>query len=110
MSAAKVIPLVDVRNALMCAMVRRSVAGGAANVGRFAAYSQYPLLNIDCGDRLRRLRPFSIQRMHFGPMYAGYLDRTLDKVRLYRGLPEVRRTWGAGLRALRAEFNSGVMR
>lgn len=38
------------------------------------------------------------------PMNHGDLLRTVERSRLQRGLPEVRRTWGCGLRALQAEL------
>lgn len=106
-----VIPLNDVRNALMCARVRQIARTGSDGkpLGRCAAFTQYPLLNVTCSDRVRGHRPYPWQEHHFGPMSRGELERVLQRAR-WRGLAEVRRTWGAGLRVLQAEFSASVMR
>lgn len=111
----KVIPLKDVRTALMCAQVKRIARVDAQGkpLGRVAAYTYYaPLSTVGCRDR--RFRSDGPQRrfpdMHFGPMFRGDLDRLVARVRRVRGLAEVRRTWGAGLRALQAELRDGVLR
>jgi hypothetical protein len=107
----KTIPLQSVRDALMCARVRKLAARGPDGkpLGRCAAFTQYPLFNITCRDARRGLRPYPQIAHYFGPMNSGDLERLLERVR-WGGLPEVRRTWGAGLRALKAEFADGVMR
>ena len=101
----KTIPLKDVRNALMCARV-----ASIRPIGRFAALTNNPLLNISCREARRGSRPYPLQVHHLSPMYRGDLDHVLERVRLEHGLAEVRRTWGAGMRALKAEFSTGVMR
>ena len=39
------------------------------------------------------------------PMNHGSLTHAIDRTRLVGGLPEVRRTWGCGLRAIQAEVS-----
>jgi hypothetical protein len=111
MTHQKTIPLQSVRDALMCAKVRKLAARSpdAKPLGRCAAFTQYPLLNIACREAKRGHRPYPHQAHHFGPMSPGDLERLLERAR-WSGLPEVRRTWGAGVRALKAEFADGVMR
>jgi len=108
----KAIPLADVRSALMLAIVRqKSVGADGKRLGRFAAYTDLPLANIDCVTARRGHKPYKLPRAHFSPMHVGDLDRVVERVRLQRGLAEVRRTWGRGIAALRAEWKAGgVMR
>lgn len=112
---SKAIPLKDVRNALMFAQVKRisRVDAQGKPLGRVAAYSHYaPIGTVSCRDRCFRSdgAQWRFPEMHFGPMFRGDLDCVVERVRLHHGLPEVRRTWGAGLRALQAELRDGVLR
>lgn len=108
----KTVPLKSVRDALMCATLRTK--GGASMDGkpmaRFAAFSQYPDLNIACREARRGYKPYPYLPLHFGVMSQGDLARVLAHVRVACGLPEVRRIWGEGLRALKVEFDSAVVR
>jgi hypothetical protein len=109
----KTIPLKDVRNALMCAKVRLVAARHGpptSHLGRFAAYTQVPHLHDACRQAKRGLKPIRMMELHFSALHRGDLLRVLERTRLEHGLPEVRRTWGAGLRALKAEFATGVLR
>lgn len=107
----KTIPLAAVRIALMAAQVRRLThpADGKA-VGRFAAYSNYPAVNISCTEARRGHKPYRLAPMHAGPMYRGDLRQLLQRVRWQHGLAGVRNTWGAGMRALTTEFADVVLR
>ncbi|MCA0213095.1 MAG: hypothetical protein LCH79_07965 [Proteobacteria bacterium] len=108
----KTIPLKSVRDALMCAMVRKCSGRQSMDgkpLGRCAAFTQYPLLNIACREAKRGHRPYLHQPHHFGPMSKGDMERVLKNVRC-AGLAEVRRTWGQGMRAMAVEFADGVMR
>jgi hypothetical protein len=108
----KTIPLRAVQDALMFAIVRIT-ARRSDRYGPFlcrtAAYTQNPTFNHSCKESLRRWGPRMDVPVHFGPMYKGDLPRVLQTVRMH-GLPEVRKTFGAGMRALQAEFADGVMR
>jgi len=109
----KIIPFQAVKDALWLAKVRLAKSGrgqGDAPIGRFAAYTNNPLLNISCQQAMRGHPPYPRLVNHFGPMSRGYLAAVLTCVRAQHGLAEVRRTWGAGLRELRAEFSDGVLR
>lgn len=106
----KVIPLKDIRDALMCAMVKlKTNVGRDKPHGRCAAFTQNPHLNISCREARRGHRPYPHQPHHFGPMHQGDMEKVLERAR-WAGLSEVRKTWGAGVRALKAEFADGVMR
>ncbi len=107
----KAIPLKDVRNALMCARIRQAGTPSRESkpLGRCAAFTQYPLLNISCSEARRGHRPYPFQQHHFGVMSRGDLGRVLERTH-WGGLAQVRRTWGCGMRALQAEFSDSVMR
>lgn len=109
--APKTIPLQAVRDVLMCDKVRR--CGGLSQpdgnrMGRFAAYTQHPLLGNSCRDARRGLKPYRPNTVNFCAMHRGDLRNVLQRTR-WAGLAEVRKTWGSGLRALQAEFADGVM-
>lgn len=106
--STKTIPLKAVQNALMLAVVRSKRPD--MYLGRAAAFTQYPMHNIDCRQASRGCAPYPHMPMNFGFMCNGYLDRLLNRVRCEHGLAGVRKIWGAGLRALQAEFANGVMR
>ena len=73
------------------------------------ALTPAPLLEIDCHTRApSKAWREQVQRTggtwaHVGPMQRGHISTLYERVRLRQGLAEVRRTWGTGLRALRAE-------
>ena len=108
------IPLKDVRNALMCAIVKQKTAGREisgiphARVGAFTYYA--PLTTVTCRNVRRGYTQRRFGDAHFGPMFRGDMDRVLERTRYEHGLAEVRRTWHAGMRDLKAEFATGVMR
>lgn len=112
------IPLAAVRDALMLSKVRQCTMDARASEGkkplsRYAAYSRYPdrLLVPDCARpnwnpwRLRLAQT----PIHLSLMTRGKLPQVLRTVR-QRGLAEVRRTWGEGMRTLQKEFADGVLR
>jgi len=113
--STKTIPLSAVRTALMCAVIKQKTAGrevGGKAHCRTAAFTYYSPFASAC----REARRGSVNRnlppmlMHNGVMSQGDLERVVERVRLERGLQEVRRTWGVGLRALLSEIGHGVMR
>jgi len=106
MNAARAIPLQAVRDALMLAVVRKKAAH--SQVARFAAYTNVqPLTGVTCSSPAYRRRgpQRDLGPMHICGMWRGDLDRLVTRVRLEHGLPEVRRTWGTGLRAMQIECN-----
>lgn len=105
-SAVKTIPLDAVRLAYVTAKARRL---GIAADSRFAAFTDCPLVGIDCEDALRGMKPYRVGRCHFLPVTRGDMHKVLERTRTVRGLQEVRRTWGIGMRALQAEFAKAVM-
>lgn len=105
------IPLNAVRDALMFAKVRCSSVynkGRSQPLARFAAYTEYPD-NLGSGCQRKRPALEACAQLNFGLMERGNLLRLLERVRL-NGLPEVRATWGCGLRALKAEFADRFLR
>jgi hypothetical protein len=112
MSADRVIPLKAVSQALMCAVVRLKTKGHKVTgrpVGRFAAFTQVPHPFVHrCPDACRGRQPVKQLPWNFSPMDAGDMQTVLQRVRGH-GLPEVRKTFGAGMRELQREFE-GTMR
>ena len=102
------IPLQAVRDALMLAIVKRK---SPVSVARFAAYTRYPdPSEPSCADWRRAPGPDTLKPWHFGTMRRGNLARVLHRHRAETGLAGVRRTWGAGMRELQAEFSQEAMR
>lgn len=109
--SSKTIPLEALRLTVASAQRRgQSSPLDGKPLARFAAFSQYPDLNIGCRERGWGRDPYPHLPMHFGPMSKGDMERLVARVRCERGLPEVRRTWNTGLRALQAELADGVLR
>ncbi|MBK1614970.1 hypothetical protein CKO44_15990 [Rubrivivax gelatinosus] len=112
MSADKTIPLKAVSDALMCAVIRLKTKGHEASGkrhGRFAAFTQVPHPFVyRCPDACRGHGLVKQIPWHFSAMEAGDMPAVLRRVRGH-GLPEVRKTFGAGLRELQREFE-GTMR
>lgn len=103
MAILKAIPLDAVRLAHVTAAAQ---ASGLIRGACFAAFSDCPLVGVDCEDTLRGMKPYRVGRCHFLPVTRGNLDQVLERTRRERGLQEVRRTWGAGYRALQTEFSA----
>lgn len=104
------IPLDHVKLAAVHAGRMRRVAPGLAPL---AAMTGVPG-HVRCTDRVRhRISPANspyarLQLTHgraplITPLMRGDLASLVERTRLHYGLAEVRRTWGSGLRALRAE-------
>lgn len=103
----KTIPLASVRDALMLAKVRQVTqrhGPPTSSIARFAAFTDNPRLLDACRQVLRRYKPIHLAETHFGLMYRGELLDVLQRTRNERGLQEVRRTWRACMRDLKAEF------
>lgn len=105
MTTQHTIPLGDVELALMTATIRRRTNGGTALL---AAHTQRPLIEIDCHRRAPRpsaLAEAAASRMvsDVSLMDRGHIAALIERVYLHHGLPEVRRTFKCGIRALRAE-------
>lgn len=101
-----VIPLSAVRCALDCAVRRQR--SPAPVVARIAAYTNREMFPVDCASAGRgHPRPAGTV-VHLAPLGRGGLLDVLRRVAA-RGSVEVRHTWGAPERALRAEFMGGVL-
>ncbi|MBK9363036.1 MAG: hypothetical protein IPM99_18980 [Rubrivivax sp.] len=97
----------DVRLALATAKLRRHTR---RHCSTFAAYSQAPLIDADChhgrppsDEQLGQSYRTAGRGVTVGPISRGYVCNVFERTRLLHGLDEVRRTWGTGIRALRAE-------
>jgi hypothetical protein len=70
-----------------------------------------PLLQVDCHHGSRHTTAAKRAQAlkdgnwppHITPLRRGHISSLYARTRLHHGLKEVRRTWGAGLRALLAE-------
>lgn len=105
MSTQQTIPLAGVKLALMAAKLRRYSNGRTALL---AACTPRPLIEIDChrhAPRSTELARAASSHMvsDVGPLDRGHIAALIERVRVSHGLPEVRRTFGCGIRALRAE-------
>ncbi len=101
-----VIPLSAVRCALDCAVLRQR--SPAPVVARIAAYTNREMFPVDCASAGRgHPRPAGTV-VHLAPLGRGGLLDVLRRVAA-RGSAEVRHTWGAPERALRAESMGGVL-
>lgn len=91
--------------ALASAKLRRHTRGGTCLL---AALTSAPVLRADCSSRSRqRMLADAKLHGHSKPMVTlmerGHMAELIFRTRLEHGLAEVRKTWGAGLRALQAE-------
>lgn len=99
------IPLKMVEAALVSAKMRRRNGGRTCAL---AAMTAAPLLQPDCSHPNRlRLRDeamrLAARPAMCSPLDRGHIAALIARTRLLHGLGEVRKTWGAGLRALLAE-------
>jgi hypothetical protein len=78
--------------------LRRYSAGQTCQL---CALTAAPLVSVDCHEGRK---PLAVpHRALVSPMQRGRIHSLYTRTRLQHGLAEVRRTWGAGLRALLAE-------
>lgn len=78
---------------------------------QLAALSAGPVIEVDCRSSSRWTRPglidaakrFGISPARVTPMHRGHIALVYERVNRERGRAEVLRTWGTGIRALRAE-------
>ena len=105
----KTIDLRHVRNALMCAIVRRAMAlSGSKPMARMAAYTLNPeAWGPDCRHPQRDVLASG---SCLSCMTVGHLPRVVNQTHLLHGAAQVRRIWGKGLRALQVEMRGGLMR
>lgn len=73
------------------------------------ALSESSLIQLDC--HRRNVQPSHVEDaikmgkspVRVSPMDRGHIATLIERVRWQRGLPEIRKTWGTGIRALLAE-------
>lgn len=98
----------DLRLVLQAEKLRRHTRGRTC---RLCALTDAPWLQTSCAENTHRLaladplyhRPSATRAPRVQPMQRGHIASVIYFTRQRRGLSEVRRTWGAGLRALLAE-------
>lgn len=106
MSQQHTINLADLELVLMSAKLRRYTQCGTALL---AACTPRPLIEIDCHRRIPRPSDLAFAASSrkltsdVGPMDRGHIAELFERVRLQHGISEVRKTFGCGIRALRAE-------
>ena len=106
MAQDRIITLAAVRCALDCAVLRQR--SPAPVVARIAAYTNREMFPVDCASAGRGHPPAAGPVVHLAPLGRGGLLDVLCRVAAH-GSAEVRRTWGAPERVLRAEFMGGVL-
>ncbi len=99
---------------LAAAKLRRSTGGSTCAL---CALSRGPMLQLDCStSKSPHFLETALRLRYAGarvtPMQRGGIALLYERTRRERGTAEVRRTWGAGIKALRAEprhvFNGGT--
>lgn len=98
----------DLPLVLAAAKLRRANAGQTCQL---AALSERPLIELDCASTSRWTRPglrdearrMGLAQSRILPMQRGHIALVYERIRREHGRGEVLRTWGAGIRALRAE-------
>lgn len=95
---------------VLLALVARKIAARQIASGergaRWAAMSNG--VSTQSCDRRRRAYRLPCPPL-MQPMHRGNLAEVVERTRLVGGLPEVRRTWGLGLRAMQAEVANCCM-
>lgn len=107
MVTSNTIPLNAVALALMSAKLRRFSQGRTALL---AAYTACPVLQVGChhgtaptASTLARAITGGARVAQVAPMGRGYIHQLAERIHLERGPKEVRKTFGAGIKALRKE-------
>jgi len=95
------IKLSDLGLALASAKLRQLTQGRTCLL---AAITPAPMIRADCSMLLRSgFAEYGMTRCNVMPMQRGHIAKLIERTRNCQGLPEVRKTWGAGLRTLLAE-------
>ena len=98
----------DLSVVLAAAKLRRYNAGRTCQL---AALSASPLIEIDCARNSQWTRPglrdearrFGLKQCRNSPLQRGHIALVYERINRQHGRREVLRTWGAGIRSLRAE-------
>lgn len=103
--SGQTIKVSDLKFALAAHRLRRFTGGGTCQV---AAITAGTLIEVDCSSAGRlRLRTDALRlgksRVTVTPMTRGHIGDLIERTRVCHGLAEVRKTWGAGIKALLAE-------
>lgn len=93
---------------LVLAKARRWNSG---RTPQLCALSEGPVIQLDCATSSRWTRPgladdvrrYGVSPARVTPMQRGHIALAYERTNRERGRAEVLRTWGAGIRALRAE-------
>lgn len=104
-SGTAAVALSDVKLALLTARMRRNSGG---QVCQIAAVTAGTTIAVDCSTPGRlRMRADAMRmgksRVTASPLDRGHIAYLIERVRWQHGLGEVRKTWGVGIKALRAE-------
>ena len=104
-SGTAAVSLSDLKFALFTARMRRT---SNSRVAQLAAVTAGTMIEVDCSTAGRlRLRDDAIRfgKSHVTatPLDRGHIALLIERTRWQHGLAEVRKTWGVGIKALRAE-------
>lgn len=89
---------IDAEHVLLALVARR-----ANPRCRWAAMADHEWTPRECRHRYYGPTPAQHRPPLLSPMARGHLHRAIERQRLTQGLPSIRKTFGAGLRALLAE-------
>jgi hypothetical protein len=98
----------DLPLVLAAAKLRRRNAGRTCQL---AALSAGPVIQVDCASNSQWTRPglrdearrFGLSPSRVRPLERGHIALVYERINREHGRREVLRTWGAGIRSLRAE-------
>ena len=106
-SQAATIRLQDLELVLATVKAKRSIS---RDLAWFCALSEHPTISVDCGsnprihqDLLESAKRYGLSRARVQPMRRGHIAKLFERTRWLRGMPEVRKTWRTGIRALLTE-------
>lgn len=107
MASTATIRAQDLTLLLAAVRIRRHTAGRTCLL---AALSEHPLLECDCHfghrpspDRIQRSRQLGLSHCTVAPLNRGFIGLVFERTARQGGRREVMRTWGTGIRSLRAE-------
>lgn len=101
--ATATIRLQDLELAVFAANMRQRNHGKTA---QFAALSEHPTIQLDCHRRnvyqshIDEAKRHGQSTARCGPMTRGHIANLIERTRWRHSLPEIRKTWGTGIRAL----------
>lgn len=106
MASTATIRLKDLELVLFAAQMRRRNHGQTAQL---CALSESPMIQPDCHlhnvlpRHIKEAQQYGQSQVRSATLTRGHIAHLIQRTRIQHGLPEVRKTWGTGIRALLKE-------